>query len=182
MRYSEQELIEDLHRLTDELGEPPTLQEYREYGEHSATTYYERFGSWREALAAAGYGPREPTDELPVEDLLEELQRLDDIVDDTPSAADMDEHGEYWASTYRRRFDSWNNALERAGLEPTPESTSIPEDELVAELQRLADELGERPSFTQMTDHGKFGATTYTRHFGSWNAALDVAFDENGDS
>jgi len=53
-RISNQELLDDLHRLAEQLGDTPTLKEYREHGEYGAQTLYDRFGSWNEALEAAG--------------------------------------------------------------------------------------------------------------------------------
>lgn len=57
---------------------------------------------------------------IPEEDLLDELRRLADELDKTPSGPDMAADGEYSPSTYRRRFGSWNGAIETAGLEPRP--------------------------------------------------------------
>jgi hypothetical protein len=52
-----------------------------------------------------------------LEELLDELHRLRKEFDKTPSSADMNEVGEYWASTYHDHFGSWNNALREAGFE-----------------------------------------------------------------
>jgi len=30
-----------------------------------------------------------------------------------------------------------------------------------------------------MTEHGAYGCTTYTRHFGSWSEAKQAAFEDN---
>jgi hypothetical protein len=53
-RYSDEDLLDDIRRLAAEIGHPPTLQEYRERGEYGATTLFERFGSYRDALQEAG--------------------------------------------------------------------------------------------------------------------------------
>lgn len=177
MRYSDADLQEELHRLADELGHPPTLQDVRDDGEYAAMTYYNRFGSWRESLAAAGYEPREPDSRVPTVDLLTELERVADEHGAPPSASDMDDYGEYWASTYRRRFGSWNRAVKAAGFDPTAASTEIPKAELLDEIRRLADELGKRPTFREMTDQGNYGTETYIRRFGSWSEAVDAALD-----
>ena len=175
MRYSNTELLAEIHRLADEFGHPPTLNEVREYGEYAATTYYNRFGSWQEAVQAAGYESREPDSKVPKDKLLDELQRLKDALGEQPSAPQMDDHGEYWASTYRNRFGSWNAAIEAAGFEPLTGDTKVPSSELIAEIRRLADTRGDPPTFRDMNEEGEFGAKTYVRQFGSWNAAIKAA-------
>lgn len=178
MKYTTQELVDEINRVAENVGRAPTLQDMRDEGKHSATTYYNRFGSWKEALIAAGYEAREPEKEAPVDELLSEIGRLADEYGHAPSAKEMNEDGEYWASTYCRRFGSWNDAIRESGHEPTPESTQISDDELLAEVQRLAEELGSLPSFNDMAEHGKYAPQTYVRHFGSWNAAINKADDD----
>lgn len=175
MRYSDDELLDDVTTIAEELSDPPTLAEFRKYSEHSATTYYERFGSWNEALQAAGFEPRDATSKIPQEDLLAELEHLAAEFGESPSAQQMNGEGEYWASTYRNRFGSWNAALKAADLEVVSPSTEVSEADLLAELQRLADELGETPTFSLMSEQGEFAPRTYVRHFGSWNAAVEAA-------
>lgn len=182
MSISDETLIEELHRLADERNRTPSIQDLREHGAHSATTYIERFGSWQAALQAAGFEPREPETKIPKDDLLEELQRVAGEIGEAPSAAEMNEHGRYWASTYRRRFDSWNEALQAAGLEPTEPSDPVDEDDLLAELRRLEAELDEPPSMTEMDEEGAYSPNTYVRRFGSWSEAIAAAGFESAPS
>lgn len=51
----------------------------------------------------------------------------------------------------------------------------IPEEDLLEELSRLADELGHSPSVTEMRQAGKFSEYPYYDRFGSWNGALEAA-------
>lgn len=177
MRHSDTELCEELRRLADETGKAPTLQDVREHGEYAAMTYYNRFGSWRKALDEAGFEPREPNSRVATDELIEEIQQVAKEHGSPPSAADMNEHGEYWVSTYRRRFDSWNDAIKAAGYEPNPESTKIPESALLDEIRRLAAELDTKPTFDDMTKKGNYGTETYIRRFGSWSKAVDTALN-----
>lgn len=107
-------------------------------------------------------------------DLIDELQRLSDELGETPTWSEMNKHGKYNPETYRKRFGSWNEALKSAGLGPVKKS-NIPEEELVNELQRLADELDKTPIRQEMDDHGKFSSQTYWLRFGSWREAKEVA-------
>jgi len=50
----------------------------------------------------------------------------------------------------------------------------IPHNELLADLRRIADELGKnRVTFREYNERGRFTAGTLARRFGSWNAALN---------
>jgi len=52
----------------------------------------------------------------------------------------------------------------------------IPDEELLADLRRIAHELGRNQvTFRAYNERGRFSASTLAEHFGSWNAALDKA-------
>jgi hypothetical protein len=51
----------------------------------------------------------------------------------------------------------------------------IPDEKLLAEISRLADELEKVPSFQDMNQHGTYSAPPYIRAFGSWNKAVEAA-------
>lgn len=174
---TEEELIDELHRLAETLGERPKSTDIIEQGEHSLATYQRRFGSWSAALEAAGFDPddRRPTDD----ELVADLRRLHAELDKVPSLPDVDEHGAYSGSTYQRRFGSWSEALEAAGFDSDRGPT---DEELLADLRRLREELDKHPSLRDVTEHGEYGGTTYQRRFGSWSAALEAAFDDADDA
>lgn len=112
------------------------------------------------------------------EELLEDIRAVANVVERSPSLQDYRDHGEIAATTVIRRFDSWQDAVARAGFEPHDAQAKIPEADLLAELQRLADEHGSRPTVETMNDHGKYWTSTYKRRFGSWSAALaEAGFD-----
>lgn len=173
MPLTDEQLVAELHRVAEELGRPPSLKQFRARGRHSVTTYFDRFGSWRDALAAAGFEPREPVSEIPDERLLRELRRLADRIGDAPTALQMDERGPYWASTYVNHFGSWNAALEAADFEPrTPRA---PTPVLLEDLRRVADELEKTPTIAEYDDHGTYSASTYRHRFGTWREAVEAA-------
>lgn len=104
--------------------------------------------------------------------LLAELHRLSESLEKTPSQRDMNDDGKFSHMAYVRRFGGWNQAIEEAGLETNHGrgTKTISDAELVAELDRLAEDLGRSPSMRDMDDHGKFLAQTYQDRFG-WNNA-----------
>jgi 5-methylcytosine-specific restriction endonuclease McrA len=57
-----------------------------------------------------------------------------------------------------------------------PYHWGVPDDELLADLRRVADELGKhRVTFREYNERGRFSASTLAERFGSWFAAIDKA-------
>lgn len=108
------ELLAELRRLGGD--EPPTQAEMERNGRHWRGTYRERFGSWADALRAAGYEPhKRQRPGVSDEELLAELREL--AGDTPPTARKVREEGEYYPSTYRVHFGSWHDALKAAGYD-----------------------------------------------------------------
>ena len=110
---SNQELLEDLRKLAEKLGRTPTITEARNCPDMAAiATYYNRFGSWVNALKLAGLTP--PNSD---EKLIADLRKLAEKLGRTPTTTEVDECPDMAATTtYCTRFGSWVNALELAGL------------------------------------------------------------------
>jgi len=107
------------------------------------------------------------------QELLTELTRLAEDLDRVPTFQDMDEHGEYSGALYHVRFDSWNNALNEAELDPS--DRKITNEDLIEELSRLNDTLDTVPTMTDMEKHGEYSKALYYKRFGSWANALEAA-------
>lgn len=52
---------------------------------------------------------------------------------------------------------------------------NIPNDELLSDLRRVADELGKSPTLEEYNQNGEFHSSTLTRRFGNWFRALERA-------
>lgn len=191
---SDAELTAELQRLRDEVGHPPTKSEMDAQGGYASATYKNRFGSWTAALVETfddvtpPLSARDPQDgqqltpgnsssRVSTDDLLADLQALADELGRSPTSKDMREHGSHSTSTYMRHFGSWTDALEAANLD-LPDPNKITDAELIADLHRLRDELGERPTSTDVAREGEYGLATYQRRFGSWGDAAAAAFDD----
>ena len=172
---SKEEYLEDLREFADELGKPPTKQEMNDHGPHSTTPYYTRWGSWNDALEAAGLGTNHR--EVTKEELLEDMRRVADEHGEPVRCGDIEEHGTYDPSTYFRHFESWFDAREQAGLnaDDIRPGRRSDEDALTEAVRELAMELGRPPSQSEMNDRGEFSITPYIRRWGSWDRALEVA-------
>lgn len=174
------QLIEDLQRIATELGKSPTKDEYTTAGQFNATTLIRRFGSWREALEAAGLSHTPKIKVVlanrntPDEALLVDLRRVAVDLDKSPTMAEYNRAGEYNASTLVRRFGNWFKALEAATLPPSRPPINIPEDDLLRNVLDVWTRLGRQPRYAEMDDRSlsAFSAGTYANRFGSWGKAL----------
>lgn len=175
---SKTDLLEELHRVADLVGEIPTSTQMTKQGEYSVSAYQTHFGSWTAALEEAFDDTAEIHTTRSTTDLLDELQRVADAHATPPRYRDMDAHGAYAARTYVNRFGSWNAALAAAGFTPREEK-SISEAALLADLQRLRESVGHRPTPDEVREHGEYGVATYQRRFGSWANAIAAAFEED---
>ncbi|MBX0296841.1 homing endonuclease associated repeat-containing protein [Haloarcula nitratireducens] len=116
-RVSKDALIDEIRRLATEDGTPPTAADMRSEGEFTVTIAQNRFGSWNEALEAAGYDPN-PRHRISDAELLEEIHRLADELGKIPTAQEMKDHGEFSHRPYFTRWEGWQAAIRAAGYEP----------------------------------------------------------------
>jgi predicted GIY-YIG superfamily endonuclease/ribonuclease I len=170
---SKERLLEELQRLSDEYDVNLSRELMNSKGKFSSGPYDNVFGSWNNALKEAGLEVNVERN-ISKERLLEELQRLSDEYDVSPSRELMRSKGKFGSNTYRRTFGSWNNALKEAALEINHEN-NISKERLLEELQRLDNEYEKTPSIYLMESEGKFTQQPYKRAFGSWNEALKEA-------
>ena len=173
-----EELLDALRKLSDELDRTPSYNDMEERGEFAPSTYENRFGSWNTALKEAGIELNNQWG-MPDEELLEELRRLANVLDRTPTQPDMTEYGRYSIRTYALRFGNWNGAIEAAGLDPT-RRYDISDEELLEELRQLTDRIERTPTSNDMVAHGEFSLSIYIDRFVTWNSALEEAgFEQN---
>ncbi len=119
-------------------------------------------------------------------ELLTDLQRVASKLDKTAiSRADNDEYGKYGTTTYLRRFGSWFNALEKAGLEKTRTPMNLTDEELFENLEETWVRLGRQPKYAEVQKPlSKYHVGTYENRFGTWRKSLEkfVDFINNDES
>lgn len=127
-KISNEELLRELERVADELGRSPKHREFRNgVGEYHSDTYTRRFGSWDTALELAGLEPPPRGNgggggdsggkkRITTTELLDSLVQLAEELGDVPTWREMEELGDHCPRTYHRRFESWSEALDEAGL------------------------------------------------------------------
>jgi 5-methylcytosine-specific restriction endonuclease McrA len=88
----------------------------------------------------------------------------------------MKEDGGYSAERYYDEFGSWSEALEIAGYDPdTTVNGKVTKEKLIADIQRVADEIGRSPSSSEYANNGEHSNSPVFRIFDSWEDALEAA-------
>lgn len=174
--YSDTELLAWLDKLAD--GDiPPLASDLNDIPDApSPGTYANRFGSFHDAIRAAGYQvPAPRTDTWGQETLLEWIHELADG-DTPPTTTDLNNHPDAPpAPLYYERFKSFHAALRTAGYDPERPPGEYSRDELLHWLNRLADG-NSPPTLADLNDHPDAPSPTpYYTHFDSFNQALAAA-------
>src|SRR5271170_5287036 len=112
----------------------------------------------------------------PDEDLLADLRRVATLIQPAGITKDLyDKHGRWCASTMQKRFGNWNEALCRAGVQPT-KLMFIPPEDVIQDIKAVASTLGTSSlGFTQYKTLGKYTGKTIYRNFGDWVGAVRAA-------
>jgi 5-methylcytosine-specific restriction endonuclease McrA len=173
MKYTEQELIDELHRVSEEHcdGETPRIKDMRNHGKISSGTYSQRFGSWTESIIEAGFEPERHTN-YSEEDLLNEIRSVSKeyCEEKAPTAKQMTKYGKYSTNTYLRNFDSWNSALEICGFELNHREVS--NESILEDIRRIAEIVDDTPTLSDIDEYGKYSNHLYKSRWGTWNNAL----------
>ncbi|MBR3252842.1 DEAD/DEAH box helicase family protein [Candidatus Saccharibacteria bacterium] len=177
--HKEVDLIEALQRKAQELGRTPKIKDLDiDPTIASGYTYVTRFGSWNNALKAAGLDINKQQKVRTREELINDLQRKAQELGRTPTRRDVDTDPKMaCGGVYAAFFGSWNNALKVAGLEIILQSKrNQTEEELIENLQRKALELGRTPTRKDVSTDPKMpNEYTYIRRFDGWKNALKAA-------
>ena len=116
-------------------------------------------------------------------ELLADLKRVASQLGKTAvTRNEQDESGKFHSTTFVRRFGSWFNALERAGLGLTRTPMNLPEEALFENLEEIWQKLGRQPRYAEIQKpFSKYSVETYASRFGTWRKALEafVAFVNN---
>jgi len=191
---TQDDLIDELQTLTEDLGGAPKAPEMDDQGSYSTHEYYREFGSWNDALDAAGIDRRES--------LLTELERVAAEIGEVPSTTQIDEHSRYSSGMYADEFGTITAAREAADFasgegseqesqahDSTDEPHGQPDDSatsptpdsgpsrqaLIDEIQRLDDGENLVPYASEMDSDGAYKSYDCLQEFGSWDEALEAA-------
>jgi hypothetical protein len=121
-------------------------------------------------------------------ELISEIQRVARILGvDRLSQREFDRNRSQGSvTTIGHQFGSWNEAVMAAGLQPNPSGgssrgTILDANELLAEILRVRNELGELPSERKMSRWGQFSLSAYRDRWGTFTKAREaaVAFEQS---
>lgn len=107
--------------------------------------------------------------------LLDDLKRVARLLGRRPTVAEYGAHGRHSHNSFYRVWGNWESAINAAGLHELPRRVlrRTSEEEIRADLERVAREIGRPPSMMEYRKHGRFSESTVTRAVGpSWHEVL----------
>jgi len=115
--HTDEEYLQILRDLRDELGRQPYIKDLKKANAPSNSTYQKHFGSWHEALEAAGIEIETVSSKTRTRgEIKQKIQDLADELGEPPSQREFENHANISSLTVRKRFDTWNAALKCAGV------------------------------------------------------------------
>lgn len=174
--YTDDELIQILQCKADELGHTPSIAEVDADGTiPRSSVFVGHFGSWNAALRAASLEVIREHHYTRGE-LLEAMEKKIQSLGRAPSQNELRKDGDMPSvAAYVRVFGSWEAALKcfdekKVGVD------KYTDEEMIEMLQKKFKQLGHVPTAEELRlDDDMPGRDTYTRHFGSWKKALQIA-------
>lgn len=188
------DLVIALVTLTQELGHLPSAQEINEYGEYSDGRYREEFGDLFNAFQAAGLVP----DDVSRSDFYSEEDSVSESGTGSGTEADHGseskprsveeghvESPENENATDEDESTAYSEEIDVSALDVDRPSYEIPEEidesDLISEIQRFAEILGEPPTEELVASYGRYPGEEYRDRFESWEDALVTAGYDPGD-
>ena len=161
---------ETLH-TTDADRKVPTLYDVVEHQQIPVQEFLNLWDTWGEVLdASLSRNDRKP-DNIPKEELILELRRVDTLVEGAVTQENIETHSVYSLSPFNGKWDSISEATKEAGIQ-TEARSKITKEELLTEVQQRYEELG-RPVKT--TDVERYSHSKYYDHWESWDQVLEAA-------
>ncbi|MCL9662184.1 hypothetical protein L2089_15930 [Paenibacillus hunanensis] len=168
-KYSDEALLQHLQHLyqTSALQRLSAAEYIKRCKNPSITLYKMRFGSWANALAAAGL-----SSSFSEEYIIQALQTAQATSQGKLTVQDYRKRYQTPSfSTIVRHYGSWSNALKAAGLDHT-----LSDENLIHILQTAAQQVSGKLTIKAYAQSGMYPSyTTFMRRFGSWKAALQTA-------
>lgn len=169
-KIGEDDALADIRRVATEIGEPPSVAQYREHGNYSARGVATKFGgSFVTAREKAGVADGELRPNSRAE-LISDIQRVAQEIGHEPSKDEYKEHGDYALSGITYRFESWVDAKKEAGVYEggLGSSREITREKLLEDIRRVAETAGEPLSYSDYNEHGDYHSKTILRNVGRW--------------
>lgn len=109
---------------------------------------------------------------IPTVSLIHEYRILKVKLCRMPTISDVDKHGKFSSSVYRKRWGTWNNFLLSINEIPI-QNKNISREDLKDNFFKVKHKLGKTPTIEEMRKLSKFSMSVYQRRFGGWNNFLE---------
>lgn len=170
MKYKVDTMLTSIRKVAEELDHTPTRSDYERHRPSDApqANYIVRqIGSWDGAVAMSGLNPDEvvvrPTEkkQMTLDDILEAIQFVTAEIDGVPTVTEYrryrrpeDPAYETIVNHYEETDEPWDAVLNDAGLDPMEaNSKEYTREDCLKSIQRVADELGKRPTQSDYKTH-----------------------------
>ena len=171
------DLLHDIQRVANLLSQSYlSMKDYDKHGQFTSGQICYQLNGWKNACNMAGLLPmaRLRMNKISNDELIEDLKSVAVYLGkDVVSQNEYNQNGKYSYQTLVKRFESWNNACKKAGLQWTPHTYT--DEELFQEIERMWTKYGKQPTSVDFESGlSKYSLTPYTNRFGGWRAALDA--------
>ncbi|MEX0704724.1 MAG: hypothetical protein WD069_21680 [Planctomycetales bacterium] len=134
---------------------------------------YQRFGGWNELRKLAGLPPRTGGTRKPryeVGWLVEKFRETRTLYGDDLTMRDFQRHTGISPTAIRNHFGSWSALRKSQGLSELPKAKAhYTDEELMADLHRVAWTLRRFPKSAELARLSKFSLSLYARRFGNFD-------------
>ena len=154
------------------------------HGKYHSSTLTRRFGSWKKVLEKCSLETQGHNFKYDFsdEDVVIDLKRVAEItgtetLTETLTAREYNSHGRYYSTILIRRYGTWNNILELAGMKANL-NRNFSDEQMFEEIERIWVVLGRQPTTTDIKKGiSKYFLNSYARRFGGWRNALQAFVD-----
>ena len=171
--YTKKELIEKLTKYSTKIKHVPKMMEVARNNQlPPINQFLKTFVTWNNTLKEAKL-KIQTVGIYSKNELLSILKDKEKRLGRSPKLEDLRNKKNLPSSqAYFRHFGSWNNALERAGLQIN-EKKNYKKEELIDLLKKKAEGLRRNPTINDLGKENKMpDSSVYKSKFGSWNNAL----------
>ena len=175
--HSKEELLKLLIEFKNKYGHVPKIEDFRNNPKlPSATSYFNKFGSWNKALEKASLEINVKKN-YTKDELINSLKDLSKRLGRVPTSNELGKKNNMPdRSVFEDRFGSWNNALIQSGLKINKTYRKWTKQEIINWLKYKYDELGKTPGIRDFDKDPKTpGKNTVRKVFGNWTNALRQA-------
>lgn len=173
--YTKDDLVRQIKVIALEIDGIPSIANLKSSDDCADIgTFINYFGSWNNALRAAGFTPPREVRNYTRSELVEQIRKMHREIGRTPHFADVDHYCEASRMAFTVNFGSWNKALQEAGLRPN-RGLIYSREELIQQLHIMNSELGRVPKQSDIKSIPNFSEVHFRREFGSWTKALEAA-------